>query len=113
MMRLWRLEGARQGHYGVATGNPDEFYQLVESHGDAQISVEYGRAVGEPVALLPDDWSYEQCFDLLARFEAWPESWAQQRERIERDYPDEGLPVRHPSWPKYWPAPAVDRSMSR
>jgi hypothetical protein len=99
-MRVWKLVGARQGRFGVETTRPEEFIQLRESSGFAQLSVEYGRG-DELLAIVPDSWSYERVFDFLARLESWGETWAEQRERIAGR--EDWTPDKSPSWPRYWP----------
>lgn len=85
---LWRIDGARQGHaggqsYGLwSPGMPtDRFEQLLESHGEGRLGVEYGRPV-EFIELLSADATAEQRFDTLGQVTGWGETWAQQRARL-------------------------------
>ena len=89
LYELWRIDGARQGRaggqsYGLwRAGMPaDRFEQLLESHGEGRLGVEYGRPV-EFIDLIAADTTFdEQRFDILARVTGWGETWAQQRARL-------------------------------
>jgi hypothetical protein len=84
-LTIWRLEGARQARYGIATARLNEFETLCESFGEADLSVESGRAVGAPVAGLPDDADYRTRWEALARLERWSKTYDQQQADREAD----------------------------
>jgi len=86
--QLWRIAGARHGQLaGVSHGiwrpglAPDQFEQLLESHGEGRLGIESGQPVSF-IRLLPADATDEQRFDALAEATGWGETWAQQQERL-------------------------------
>jgi hypothetical protein len=100
-VKIYRLRGSRQGHYGipVPAGPARMFLQLQESHGEAFLSTQYGRAYGAPIRILPATATATQIFNALAELEEWPETWDQQLQRLRTEYPDELDTI--PIYPSY------------
>jgi hypothetical protein len=80
-MEIWKLIGARQASYGIPAGSENSYRTVRESHGELELSDEYGRPL-EVVETLPDDATDEDQWNALARLENWPETYAEQAARI-------------------------------
>lgn len=83
MLLIWKLVGARQASFGIATDHPESFETLLESHGEVDLSIEYGCGV-EVVGELSQGTSAEDRHNALCRLEGWPTTWAEQ-ERTRAD----------------------------
>ena len=84
-MIVYRLTGARQASFGIGTDSPTKFETLRESFGEYDLSVEMARLGGEPIDTLPDDATYEQRWNFLARLEGIKTTWAEQEAVREAD----------------------------
>ena len=80
-MKVYKLVGARQANYGIATASPTQWITIRESFGDYGLSVEAGRRDHRSffVSALPDDASEELQFNVLATLEELGRTWAEQQ----------------------------------
>lgn len=83
-MDIWKLRGARQASYGIATEDPRWWWTLRESFGEVDLSREVGEGI-EVVETILDDATSEEQHNALARWEDWPETWAEQDARRRAD----------------------------
>lgn len=81
-LNVYRLVGARQAGYGIETDRELWFETLKESFGEYYLSDEVARARADVVATVSEDAPYAERWNLLARLEGIPFTFAEQEERL-------------------------------
>lgn len=81
-MNVWRLIGARQAKYGIGPLPDTTFLTLVATFDVAGLSAEAGHGV-EVVETIPESLTDAELFDVLAKWEGWDETWAEQKARTD------------------------------